>query len=126
MPIAYLDHVNLRTAQLDTLIAWYEAVLRLKHGARPSSSSPGAWLYAGERAVVHLVAVKDAPGAGSEGALKLEHFAFRATGLADFEANLQAQGETYRRVEQEAMGTVMLNLWDPDGNHIHVDFPMQE
>ena len=35
MQIGKLDHVNLRTTQLDTMIAWYENVLGLTNGPRP-------------------------------------------------------------------------------------------
>jgi len=127
MPIHSLDHVNLRTTQLDTMIAWYEDVLGLRRGERPASSSVGAWIYAGDRAAVHLVAVeRDAAGAGSDGPLKLEHFAFSATDLAAFEAGLRARGERYRRSDNAATGQAMVNVWDPDGNHIHVDFDAED
>ena len=57
--------------------------------------------------------------------LKLEHFAFTATGLEEFEARLKARGETYRRSGPPGMDIVAINLWDPDGNHIHVDFSVE-
>jgi len=126
MPIETLDHVNLRTTQLDTMIAWYTDVLGLRHGERPDSSSRGAWIYAGNRAVVHLVEVEGEPGIGAETALKLEHFAFSATGLAEFEATLRDRGEAMSRSEISAINVVQMNVWDPDGNHIHVDFPSDE
>lgn len=122
MQITRLDHVNLRTTQLDVMIAWYVDVLGLQNGARPGFGFPGAWLYAGDVAVVHLVEVTDAPGAGSEGALKLEHFALRATGAAAFEARLVAHDLPFRKSGIAALGIVAFNVWDPDGNHIHVDF----
>lgn len=126
MPIERLDHVNVRTAQLDVMIDWYADVLGLRQGARPPFPFEGAWMYAGDRAAVHLVGIDGGPGTGSEVALKLEHFAFAASGLADFEALLNARGDTYKRSEIPAIKTVQVNIWDPDGNHIHVDFPADE
>ena len=126
MEIQRLDHVNIRTDQLDRLVSWYCEVLGLTNGYRPDFPFPGAWLYAGETVVLHLVGVTDPPGAGSEGTLKMEHFAFRASGAAAFEARLKEHGETYRRNEIEAINTVAFNIWDPDGNHIHVDFYTDE
>ena len=70
MKINRLDHVNLRTMQLDTMIAWYVDVLGLQNGARPDFGFPGAWLYAGDAAVVHMSQVDGDAGAGSEAALK--------------------------------------------------------
>lgn len=122
MKIERLDHVNIRTAQLETMVAWYEDILGLKRGPRPDFGFPGAWLYAGEDAIVHLVTVEGEPGAGSEQPLKIEHAAFAATGLAAFEAHLKARGEKVRRVEIADFGITQLNIWDPDGNHLHVDF----
>ena len=122
MKIARLDHVNLRTTRLDTLIAWYEDILGMKSGPRPDFAFPGAWLYAGEAAAIHLVGIDGPEATGSETKLKLEHFAFTASGLEAFEATLKERGERYRRSVQPGTGTVAINVWDPDGNHIHVDF----
>ena len=77
-----LDHVNIRTARVDALAAFYCDVLGLARGPRPSFSFGGAWLYCGEGAVVHLVEDASAtrpPPAGDPPTLS--HFAFRGTGL---------------------------------------------
>ena len=126
MKIKALDHVNVRTTQLETMIAWYSDVLGLVKGPRPNFASEGAWMYAGDAPVVHLVAIDGAPGVGSEVALKLEHFAFSASGRAAFEARLKAHGAEYKAVPIDAIGMVQLNVWDPDGNHIHIDFAAEE
>ena len=125
MQIKRLDHVNIRTQKMQTMIQWYEQVLGLKQGYRPAGGS-GAWLYAGDQPFVHLVAVGSNPGAGSEQPLKLEHFSFRATGLAIFEQRLKDLGQAYKKSQIEEIGLVLFNIWDPDGNHIHVDFPSAE
>jgi hypothetical protein len=39
---------------------------------------------------------------------------------------LVAADQTYRKVVIEEIKTVAFNVWDPDGNHIHVDFPVDE
>ncbi|POF31790.1 VOC family protein [Roseibium marinum] len=126
MRIGKLDHVNLRTTRLDDMIAWYADVLGMRAGPRPDFPFPGAWLYAGDAAAVHLVGIEGAEAAGSEEQLKLEHFAFTASGAEDFEALLKQRGEKYRRSVQTGTGTIAFNVWDPDGNHIHVDFPPGE
>ena len=126
MQIVRLDHVNLRTTQLDTMIDWYRNVLGMQVGDRPDFPFPGAWLYAGGAALVHLVGIDTGPATGSEARLKLEHFAFSANGLDGFEARLKATGERYRRSDLPSFNLVQINLWDPDGNHIHVDFAADE
>ncbi len=126
MEIAKLDHVNIRTTQLDTMIEWYTTILGLKSGKRPAFPFGGAWMYAGDQALVHLVSIDGEPATGSEVPLKLEHFAFRANGCNDFEKHLQQQGIEYRKSALTAVNIVQINVWDPDGNHIHLDFSADE
>ena len=122
MEIGKLDHVNIRTTRLDIMIDWYTNVLGMRSGARPDFPFPGAWMYAGGVAAVHLVGIDDKSGIGSEVDLKLEHFAFSATGGAKFEAKLQEMSVKYRRADIPEIGLYQINLWDADGNHIHLDF----
>lgn len=126
MQINQLNHVNLRTTQLETMIAWYQDVLGMTSGPRPDFSFPGAWLYAGDTAFVHLVGIDGEPGTGSEVELKLEHFSFSATGAEEFETRLRDRGETYRKSGIPEINIIAINVWDPDGNHIHVDFQAGE
>ena len=56
-----LDHVNIRTARLAELRRFYVEGLGLTDGARPPFRFPGAWLYCGDQAAVHLVGVAAAP-----------------------------------------------------------------
>jgi catechol 2,3-dioxygenase-like lactoylglutathione lyase family enzyme len=126
MQIGKLDHVNVRTTRLDAMIEWYTDVLGMHSGARPNFPFPGAWMYAGDSPVVHLVGIDEAPGVGSEAALKLEHFALSATGLASFTGQLDAKGIEYKRGDLKDFNIVQINVWDPDGNHIHIDFPADE
>ncbi|MEM9582801.1 MAG: VOC family protein [Pseudomonadota bacterium] len=121
MTIKRLDHVNLRTTRLDEMVAWYVDILGLANGPRPNFPFAGAWLYAGEHAVVHLISV-DNEACGSETELKLEHFAFSAEDAEAFEARLTSRGETFQRSEITALKLAQYNVFDPDGNHIHVDF----
>lgn len=122
--IRWLDHVNVRTANLAGLVRFYEDVVGLRAGERPPLGFPGAWLYAGERPVIHLVSVAQPPA--PEGALRLEHFAFAAVGLAEFLTRLERQAVPYKQSRQAGTGNVVINLHDPDGNRLHVDFSASE
>lgn len=122
--IEALDHVNLQTQDLDAMVAWYTEVLGLRHGDRPDFPFPGAWLYAGDHPIVHVTLTDEVAKGG--GALSLEHAAFRAKGLAGFLDRLEARGETYKVVHVEFLPIVLVNVWDPDGNHLHIDFPRAE
>lgn len=126
MPLIRLDHANVRTAQLDKMIAWYENILGMKNGWRPGFPFPGAWMYIGDHPMVHLVHTDSDPGAGSEVDLKLEHFAFQAEDEEAFVATLKANDEKFQRSEVLDAGIVQYNVWDPDGNHIHIDFKLAD
>lgn len=126
MELKQLDHVNVRTDNLDAMVKWYNDILGMRSGDRPNFPFPGAWLYVGDLAAIHLIGVEDNPGAGSEGDLKLEHFAFSATGFKEFEERLKAAGEKYERRDVPGGVITQFNIWDPDGNHIHIDFPTAE
>mgnify|MGYP000036742727 CR=1 FL=1 len=126
MRIEQLAHVNIRTTQLDVMIDWYTNILGLKSGRRPTFSFPGAWMYAGENPFVHLVGIKGPAAVGAEVKLKLEHFSLAASGGTEFVAKLEAEGIKYHRAEIEDFNLCLINIWDPDGNHIHVDFFLDE
>jgi catechol 2,3-dioxygenase-like lactoylglutathione lyase family enzyme len=121
MPLVQLDHVNLRTANVARLTEFYCEVLGLHAGARPAFSFGGAWLYCGERAVVHLVEVPQQPNPAGE--LRMEHFAFVAEGYEELSRRLDSAGIEYRASKLFGTETLQLNLRDPDGNRIHLDFP---
>jgi catechol 2,3-dioxygenase-like lactoylglutathione lyase family enzyme len=118
-----LDHVNVVTSNLDAMITWYTDVLGMVAGKRPPFSFPGAWMYAGEHAVVHLVSADDARQSIEP---KIEHFAITASGLAEFVARLDDRGIEFGMNTVPAFPIVQVNVFDCDGNHIHIDFPADE
>lgn len=123
--IERLDHLNIRTAQLDVMIAWYGKFLGMTTGPRPPFPFPGAWMYANGFPLVHLVAVDVEPGSDPSD-LKLEHGAFRATGFQDMVAKLEAAGERFTIDPVPDFPIVQINVWDPDGNHLHIDYHTDE
>ena len=123
--ITRLDHINIRTGQLDRLVAWYTEVLGMESGPRPDFPFPGAWMYANGQALVHLVGRDVAPIDPGED-LKLEHGAFLATGFQEMIARLEARGERYEVSPVPGFPIVQINVWDPDGNHLHIDFDKAE
>lgn len=123
MKLTGLDHVNIRTANLETMIGFYKRVLGLTVGDRPPFSFGGAWLYIGDRPVVHLVETGPAPAAENP---RLEHFAFRAEGLAETAERLRQNGIAYRTDIIPGLDRTQYFLSDPDGNHIELQFVGEE
>ncbi len=69
-----LDHINIRTNDLEKVKDTLIAILGLEVGARPPFPFPGYWLYGNGRAIVHLTVTDQDPGTDT-GAL--DHVAFK-------------------------------------------------
>lgn len=134
-----LDHINIRTANLDAMLGFYERVMDLKPGPRPHfGGASGAWLYSMENMTGSLADVKQdyraawvhfievGPTNSDTRNLQIEHFAFTASGMADFLKRLEAEDCGYKLADMPDIDMVQVNFYDPDGNHIHVDFPLNE
>jgi len=119
MSLVGFDHVNVRTANLDAMIDWYGEVLGMKNGPRPGFPFPGAWLYLDDQAMVHLVGEGDTP---KNDDVQIEHFAFRAKDKDAFLKSLDAKGVSYEIAVVPDFNITQVNIWDPDGNHLHIDF----
>ena len=127
MTLLAFDHVNIRTANLEKMTAWYENVLGLRSGDRPEFHVPGAWLYLGDTCVLHLIEADPVPMEHSEDeSLRIEHMAFRAEGMKEFTRHLEEHGVSYKLFPFEALGAVLVFVRDPDGNRLHVDFDAAE
>lgn len=118
-----LDHVNLFTPDLARLTDWYVDVLGMTVGERPPFPFQGVWLYVGGLPVVHATLVEK-PRQNLEPSI--EHFALTAQGITNFLDHLDARSEAYRIGTVPEFGIIQVNIHDPDGNHIHIDFPKSE
>lgn len=119
--ITALDHATVLVRELDRSLAFYVGVLGLQVGARPAFDFPGAWLYAGRRAVLHLVGGRAVPPAGV-----IDHAAFAATDLRRTVAALRAAGVPFRLLRLPDEGAWQLFCHDPDGARIELDFDAAE
>lgn len=127
MTLAWLDHVNIRTADMPRMVRFYTDVLGMLEGERPSFDFNGSWLYCGERAAVHLVEIERGAGAGKPGIERgIEHFAFRARGLAAFLEMLRRNDIEYHIAVVPDILIKQVHIRDPDGNHIEIAFEPHE
>jgi catechol 2,3-dioxygenase-like lactoylglutathione lyase family enzyme len=124
MAMLWLDHVNIRTTNLDEMTAFYEDVLGLKCGKRPDFGFGGCWLYCGKNAIVHLVEMEGDIRANEA---QVEHFALRASGSAKaFQARCRRLDAPYNVVSIKEIGMRQINVFDPDGNKVEVQFVAAE
>jgi len=129
MTLLTLDHCAIRTAQLDLTIDFYTGVLGLVDGDRPGFPFPGAWLYLGDKPVIHLIGVEDADAtvdhsAGGTGAI--DHIAFHGTGLAQMRARLAELGIAWRDLTVPDLGLQQVFLKDPNGITVEINYAADE
>ncbi len=126
MATAGLDHFNIIApeALMQEVRDFYVDVVGLQEGWRPDFGFPGHWLYAGERAVVHLMAggTSAAPPADGPATGHLDHVAFNCTDLADTEKHLAALGVAYKKAEHPSFQLTQLFLCDPVGLGVELNF----
>jgi catechol 2,3-dioxygenase-like lactoylglutathione lyase family enzyme len=124
MGLLRLDHINVNTTRLATMKAWYTEVLGMTPGPRPNFSFGGAWMYCEGFPCVHLVERERMDP--TSGDLRLQHFAFAARDLGGFLARFSALEVPYRVGILDDFEICQVNITDPDGNHLHIDFPLAE
>ncbi|RAX41087.1 VOC family protein [Rhizobium tropici] len=108
-----LDHVTLRTADLDGTRQFLEDLLGLTVGFRPNFSFPGYWLYRDGEPIVHLIPSGGAPvGRDAE---TIDHVGFRLEGYGAFRGRLDATGILYSTMDLPELGERRLFVHTPGG-----------
>lgn len=125
MGVEAFDHYNLRAARpvLEELRAFYCEVVGLTVGERPPFRRFGYWLYAGERAVLHLSEADDTETRSRTAVTTFAHAAFNCTGRAEFERRLRERGIAFRTAQVPQLGLDQLFFHDPAGNGVELQFP---
>ena len=118
-----MNHFTVLTDDLDQTLGFYVDLLGLKPGPRPDLGFPGAWLYAGDAAVLHIIAGRALP---DQRAGVLDHMAFSASGLADVKAKLDGKKLSYELRRKRGDGKWQLFCHDPSGAKVELDFDPAE
>ena len=119
MSIQGLDHINIHSSRLEETIRFYTKLLDFQEGYRPPFDFPGAWLYAGERAVIHLV---DRQGVSEGVENPVDHVAFEATGFDQTCKQLEDAGWDYQTADVPATNIRQIFLMDPNGVKLELNF----
>lgn len=124
MPANGLDHVNIDTSCPEETVAFYTEVLGLEDrpGARPDFGFPGAWLWAGTTAVVHLnfhEAGAEPARSGPTGAFN--HIAFEASDFDAMCATLTEHGLDYKTAERPEINLKQIFVNDPNGIRVELN-----
>ena len=123
MAITAMNHFTVLSHDLQATKDFYMKVLGLEEGYRPPLGFPGAWLYVGDQAVLHVIAGRTMP-ANAQGVL--DHMAFSAFGLQETVDVLRSSGIRYDLRRQPDSGTWQLFCFDPSGARVELDFAPEE
>ena len=123
MPATAMNHFTILTDDVPRTVRFYGDLLGLTEGFRPPLEFPGAWLYAGDAAVLHVIGGRPAdelrPGV-------IDHMAFSAHDLSDTLALLASRdiAHTCRRLPGGGIWQVF--FYDPNGARVELDFAADE
>lgn len=123
MAVAGMNHFTVLTDDVPATVGFYRDVLGLSEGPRPPLAFPGAWLYAGGQAILHVV------GGRPRGELTpgvIDHMAFSASGRAATLAALTARHIDYTCRQQVGSGIWQVFFHDPNGAKVELDFAATE
>ncbi len=120
-----MDHFTILTADLAATRDFYE-MLGLVPGPRPDFPVPGFWLYAEDKALLHVIGVEPGqmpvPRRGV-----LDHMAFWGSDLSGTVERLKARGVAYRLIRAPSpFRTWQLFFLDPNGAEVEIDFDPAE
>lgn len=123
MTITGFDHYNVNCTDLDRARRFYSQVVGLRDGERPPFASPGAWMYLGNQAVVHISTMRPPTTRKSDA---YDHVAFRADGLEEFRARLRAHGVYFEEYAVPDRNLHQVFFRDPDGAEVEIVFTGEE
>ena len=123
MAVLGMNHFTILTDDVEATTRFYAEFLGLRPGSRPNLAFPGAWLYAGEAPILHIV------GGRASSELKagvIDHMAFSARGLAAVRTTLKARAIEHECRKQKGSGVWQVFFLDPNGAKVELDFAASE
>ncbi len=123
MTIEGMNHFTVLSSDLQRSKSFYIDILGLTEGYRPPFAFPGAWLYVGNQAILHIMAGKPIP---THTAGVIDHMAFTASNLQSVVDTLKQQGIQYDLHRLKGLESWQLFCHDPDGAKVELDFPASE
>ena len=117
-----IDHININApaALLEKVKDFYCAVLGFQEGQRPSFPKHGYWLYANNKALIHLMESSSHYKNEKQG--YFDHFALRTSGLEKMLARLKLHNIEYRTSYIPEISLTQIFCKDPSGTGVEISF----
>lgn len=123
MPLNELNHVTVRTTDMDGTRKFYEQVLGMHAGDRPDLGFPGYWLYCGDHAVIHLVPPgRELGGGAGDNTGNFDHVAFSATDFPAVRQRLKDHGLSFRERHVPGRRFRQVFVFDPNRVMVEINF----
>ena len=122
MPVVSINHFTILTQNLDGTIKFYNK-LGLIEGPRPPLQVPGAWLYIGKKALLHIIEDKIS-NKKSDGLI--DHLAFSAKNLNNTIKILEKERVEYSIKRQAKTNVWQIFFYDPNKIKVELDFDKNE
>ena len=121
--ISGMNHFTIVAEDPKATTDYYIGLLGLHDGYRPDLGFPGAWLYAGGSAVLHIIYGRPMPNPRTG---VLDHMAFSAVDLKAAKKRFDASGLKFTLNRQRDTQIWQLFSFDPNGARVELDFDPAE
>jgi catechol 2,3-dioxygenase-like lactoylglutathione lyase family enzyme len=123
MPVTAMNHFTILTDDVPGTVRFYGELLGLADGPRPPFDFPGAWLYAGDAPILHVIGGR--PTSELRAGV-IDHMAFTAHDLSDTLALLASRNIAHTCRRQAQSGVWQVFFFDPNGARVELDFAAEE
>ncbi len=124
MKILAVNHLTIKTQDLDATARFYVEILGAEQLKRPNFPVPGCWLAIGGTQI-HVMAEQGALDHNQEfvpGSAAFDHMAFAASDIEDFRDQFRKYGLDWKEFEIPGANVWQLFVYDPSGVLIELAF----
>lgn len=124
MRLVDINHVAIRTLDVEATNRFYTGVLGMSVAPRPPLDFPGSWLKMGA-SMIHVVGgdcALNPDGSFTTGSAAVDHISIAAEGFDDYVARFAERGLDWRENQIPEAGIWQLMIRDPNGILIELNF----
>lgn len=124
MELLDVQHIAIRTKDVEATNRFYTEVLGMTYADRPPMNFPGSWLQMGATQI-HVVggdAARDEDGSIPHGSAAVDHLAIAARGFDAYRAKFEEAGIEWKENALTGAGLWQLFVQDPSGILVELNF----